>query len=185
MPQPAPKLLPVAKLVEFARTGPARTQSLYSRQSYPIPVRQEGGLRVAFLYCPHGRLDPAEGPHLLAPSHLAFLQAETGKFESIRQVTPADFGQPHQPGEDIGIHRMPAGLNVDTFYAEEDRLSRAYDVLLPAFAAGVTDYPPEVRKAAAEFRRLFPWLAEACLMPYYHTVGKEFFAWVNRIPESA
>src|SRR5205085_973975 len=61
MPQPLLKLLPIARLVELARTGPARTQPPYSRQSYPIPLRQEGGLRVAFLYAPHGRLDPAEG----------------------------------------------------------------------------------------------------------------------------
>jgi hypothetical protein len=148
-------------------------------------VREGGALRAAFLYCPQGRLNELEGLHLLAPTHLAFLQAETGKFVSIRHVTPKELGQPHSPGEDIGVHRMPVGLNVETFYIEQDRLFRAYDVLLPAFAAGAGDFPPQIRQAAAEFRRLFPWLAEACLMPYYHAVGKEYFPWVNRIPESA
>jgi len=177
--------LPAAKLVELAKTGPARTRPPETRQSYPIPVCEGKSLRAAFLFAPQGRANPVEGLHLLAPTHLAFLDAVTGKFESIRQVKPADFGQTHAPGEDIGAHRMPAGLNVATFYPEQDRLFGAYDLLLPAFAAGQSNHPPEVRRAAEEFRRLFPWLAEGPLMPYYHAVGKEFFTWVNRIPPEA
>ena len=173
--------LSVAKLVDSAKRGPALTRPPETRQSYPIPVLQGNALRGAFLYAPQGRANPVEGLHLLAPTHLALLDGETGKLESIRQVHPADFGQAHAPGQDIGAHRMPAGLTVETFYPEQERLYDAYDVLIPAFAARQSAFSGELRRAAAEFRRLFPWLAERPLMPYYRAVGEEFFDWVARI----
>jgi hypothetical protein len=178
-------LVPAEKLIELAKAGPALTRPPETRQSYPIPLRQGRAQMAAFLYAPQGRANPVEGLHLLAPTHLAFLNAETGRFESIRQVTPTDFGQAHTPGQDIGAHRMPTGLVVETFYSAQHQLFAAYDLVWPAFAAGQSNYSPAVRVAAAEFRRLFTWLAEAPLMPYYHAVGREFFTWVTRIPTDA
>ncbi len=72
-------------------------------------MREGARLRVGFLYAPQGRANPVEGLHLLAPTHLAFLDTETGQFESNRRVKPSDLGQAHAPGDDIGVHRMPAG----------------------------------------------------------------------------
>ena len=54
-------------------------------------------------------------------------------------------------------------------------------VLLPADAAGATEPQPALRAAATSFKRLFTMIGEHVLLPYYQAIGKDWFAWVDRM----
>jgi hypothetical protein len=157
--------LPTAQLVALAQSGPAMALPFDTRQSYPIPARKPGGgLSAVFVYAPHGRLNPVEGLHLLAPTFVAHVDAATGKLERVRRITLL---AGHAPGQDIGAHTMPKGLTYDTFMPLEAQLFQDYDAVLPSFAADLT--------------QLFWRLSEAPLSPYYEALGGDFFAWLAAI----
>jgi hypothetical protein len=179
MPKESVPLKPIRELVDRARRYPAHALPLETRQSYPIPVLRPEGLWVEFLFCTQ-RARPGS-LQLLAPDYLADINAATGEFEPLKKVTPRNFGQSDPEGEFIGEHRLSPGTTYEESLAQEQRLYHDYDVLLPAFAAGLLRVTPEVKTAAADFKELFARLAERPLLPYYKVVGKDFFAWLDRI----
>jgi len=170
---------PVRELIALARQQPAQALPLETRQSYPIPVPRPDGLRIAFLYCT--QVARPGVIRLIAPGHLAFLNAGTGRFDQMKKVSPRDFRQPHPPGEFIGEHTLGPGMTYEGYLAQQETLYSDYDVLLPAFASGATEAGSEVRAAAAAFQTTFERLAEKPLLPYYRVIGADFFAWLNRV----
>jgi len=58
-------------------------------------------------------------------------------------------------------------------------LWKLYDQVLPSFAARRAP-DADAKKAIEEFRELFAQLAEKPLQPYYETLGKEFFTWLEQ-----
>jgi hypothetical protein len=167
-------------LIAQARFHPAGALPTETHQSFPVPVPSAKGLRVAFLYCT-SRASPQEGVLLLPPGYLAYLDAASGKFEELKAVTPAEFGQPHVGNEFIGHYKPAEGTTIEEFSTMARQLFQDYDLLMPAFAAADTNISAEVKRAAAEFRTLFPRVTEAPLQPYYQAVGHEFFAWLSKI----
>jgi len=170
----------IQTLIDAARAQLVRVLAAETHQSFPVPVLDPKGMRIAFLYCPAIRVHA--GFQLLAPEHLALTSAATGKLEEWREVAPDDFGQPHVRGELIGAWNMlPNGRTPDQFYAMYGRLELAYDTLLTRWAAGETGAPAHVTRMAAEFRRLFPQVTEQPLRPYYDALGSSFFAWLDKL----
>jgi len=150
-----------------------------TRKSAPIPVRGAKNLEIVFLFSP-SRLSPKEGAFLSAPTHRMTLNAQTGKFEGLKAIKPADLGVADKPGQEIGLYQQPAGVTVDEAIARQNRLYELYDILLPPFAAQRANLSEEQRKFAVEFQKLFPQVTEPPLEKYYRTVGKEFFNWIDQ-----
>lgn len=172
--------LKTALLIARAREQLARALPTEAHQSYPIPVRHAAGLRIHFLYGTT-RLNPRVGLYLSPPKYLARFDARTGQLEEFRAVTAEDFGMGGDAGAGDGLLQMPEGMTREDYLSRQARLYEAYDVLLPAFAARETDVPPAVRKAANEFRTLFPSVSEASLKPCYRAEGRDFFSWLDQI----
>jgi len=190
-----PALWKVVKLIEQARLYPAGALPRGTHQSYPVPVPGAKGLRVAFFYCTAMIIRPGEGLQLLTPSYVAFLDATTGEFELLKAVVPGEFGQKHKEDEILGKYLTLPERMAAEFLTRQVLLYQAYDALLPAFAVDQADVPPQakkaareaqdVQKAAVQFRSLFPAVTEGPLQGYYQALGKDFFAWLNRLAPEA
>jgi hypothetical protein len=168
------ELLAISDLIFKAKAKAAVQVPAQMHQAYPIPVRGAGDLRVTFLYCV-ARPVFGEGLHMLAPSHLVVLSAVDGELKEVKAVTPAELGVNDAPQKILGVSKMPAGLTTEQFIAERELLYRSYDILMPLFAEKREPSPESATSFDARFRQL----AEQPLMPYYHAVGKDFFAWVE------
>jgi hypothetical protein len=144
-------------------------------------VRGGPGLRVAFFYCTAHIVKPQEGLQVQVPTYLAYLNAETAQFEELKAIRPEEFGQPHGAGEVLGPYLTPADRMSAEFLTLQGRFFQAYDVLLPAFAAGPGPVGADVKEAAAEFQALFPQVTEGPLLGYYHALAREFFTWLESL----
>jgi hypothetical protein len=169
---------PIRELTTLARGRAARAFPLETYQSYPIPVPGPKGLKVVFLFGPQHAV-AGEGSHLAPPGVLMALNAASGDLEEMRKVTPQALGQPHAPTDTLGVDAMPPGMTADEFLAQRDRLQDAYDVLMPGFARGEKKPTPELKQAAERFKSAMPVVLEKVLMPYYASVGREFFPWLD------
>ena len=169
---------PIRELVALARSRAARAFPLETHQTYPIPVLGPKGATVVFLFGPQ-RAVAGEGTYLKPPGVLMALNAASGDLEEMRKVTPASLGQPHSPTATLGVDAMRPGMTGDEFLAARDRLYDAYDALLPAFARREKKPTPDLKHAAERFKAAMPVVLEAPLMPYYASVGREFFVWLD------
>jgi len=177
-------LVPVRQLIALARRRHAAALPPETHQSHPIPALLDGKLRMVFLYCPlsHG---PEGTARLLAPSYRAILHPDSGELESLKAVEPGQLGQSHRPDAMLGPLERPGNATPEQLQALEGRFYQAYDVLVPAFAAGGdTPRTAAILGNAADFKRLFDALSERPLAPYYQRVGQGFFHWLNRVSRS-
>jgi hypothetical protein len=171
----------VVRLIQQARLYVLGALPTGIHQSYPVPVRDPKGIRLAFFYGHAEILKPGEGFQLWPPTYVALLHPETAKLQELRAIAPKDFGQRHAQDQPLGAYlTMPERMQAE-FLTKQVRWYQAYDVLLPLFAARSPRVPPEGKQALAEFNELFPQVTEAPLLPYYQTVGKEFFAWLKAV----
>src|SRR5262249_42215766 len=138
-----------------------------THQSFPIPVRNPAGLRVAFLFCKGTMVLASKDFQLWPPSYVAYLIAETGKFQELKAATPKDFGQKHAEDKPIGPYLTTAQRSTPEFMTKQALFYQAYDALLPNFAAGMNKATPDIKKAANEFKQLFAEVTEQALKPYY------------------
>jgi len=168
-------VLTAEALIQAARAQPAKMFPLETFQSYPIPVRERGTLLVLFLYGPQ-QARPMK-TDLTVPTHVARIDARTGRLMSIRRFEPAAFGLEMVPGSPLGTDTLPPGISTQEYRAQRERLLQAYDVLLPTFA-GTRGMSSEVRPAAGEFLALFPLVAEGPMLPVYRGVASDFFEWM-------
>ena len=176
------RLKPIREIIGLAETGPAASLPDETHRSYPIPLPVTGGsLRVAFVFAP-SQLQRGVGLLLSAPSFVAILSATTGEVLEKGPVTPADLGVRNKPGEVLGPFGLPPRMSAEEYAKERERLYDAYDVVLTAWAAGRrgSDVDRRTQSAATDFVRLFGRLSEPPLVPYYRSVGKDFFLWVER-----
>lgn len=172
-------LFSAKELYKLARMNSSGAVPDESRESLPLPVRTRDGLRVQFLFF---AAVPRPNVQMLGvPQHLATMAPRSGQLETLKRVTPADFGQKHDPSQPIGPYQMPATVTLEDFTRDIDRLFELYDVLIPAFADSkpISAIDPKVRE---EFARLFKHVYEAVLGPYYRAAAPEFFTWAGVSP---
>lgn len=181
MPTGLLELKSVRQLYDFARNKAAVKLPIETHQSYPIPQPPTlGSVSVAYLYLT-SRLQAGAGLFLVAPGHRALLNAATGELLEMKAVTPSELGVNDPPGKILGTFGLPKGMSSEQYLVEQGQLYDAYDVLLPAWAAGskAADAGTRVRAAAREFTGLFARVSEPPLAPYYRSVGRAFFTWVQ------
>lgn len=159
---------------------PARSLCVETRLALPIPVRTAGRCLIAILAARES-FGQDRKLRFVAPDYVIYLDPEDGHLIQMKAVEPSDFGQPHQPGEIIGgwgVNELPN--TPDEITQMWKNLIAALDVLLPVYVEDrrITD---EVRQAARTFLRLFDIVGEKAFRPYYRALGKDFFAWLDRI----
>jgi hypothetical protein len=175
-----PRLKPMAELFEDARAAIQLALSNETYQSYPIllPPRQRGGPPLAAFLYGVSRSIRAKGRYFVAPNLLATLDATSAVVESRKEVIPRDLGVAQKPGELIGLHALAQGMTPEEYAARRTRLFELYDRLADAFVKG--DDAHRHTRQATEFHTLFFRLSEAPLAPYYRSVGRAFFSWVQQ-----
>jgi hypothetical protein len=174
------KLKNVEEIVRLAQMSASGAVADEFRQSLPIPIREAEGLRLAFFFCP-ALARPGQPVQLGPPQYVIRLDAATGGMLELRKVEPKDFQQSHNPGDIIGTFGMPAGLTTEEFMARRAALYKAYDALLPEFAAGRSRVSPDIKSQAVDFQKMFSLLSEPPLRPYYQATGKDFFKWLDYV----
>lgn len=169
----------MADLSKAARIKSLEATGESTRQSFAIPVAGEDGVHLFFLYYPAQAL--ARQPAKIGPPRFILDMEASGVFKELRAVTPKELGQSHRPEEAIGVYGSPPGLTSEQYFESLDRLNQAYDLVLPRFGARQSSADPETKAAAKGFKTLFQLLVEQPLLPYYQALGKDFFAWIDRM----
>jgi hypothetical protein len=169
-----------SELMRLGRVHVMERVSEQSRQSLPVPVRHDGKVQVAFMYCP--TLARPTGSRMAPPDTVAWLDPVSGALATVAAVTPANFGQQHNPNEMLGEFRLPQGLTGDQYLDLRKRLFQLYDLLFAAWAGNPSAPGPALLQGAArEFLQIFGQVSEPPLLPYYHALGTEYFQWVRAL----
>lgn len=79
----------------------------------------------------------------------------------------------------LSMFLLPEGMTIDQYILNMDRLYVLYDKLIPEFISGKFRISDERRANVNEFRELFSLLNAPCLLPYYNSIGGNFFRWLD------
>jgi hypothetical protein len=171
-----------SKMMALGRTLTVDQVPEQSRQSLPVPVpaREDRPLRVAFMFCPAQALPGVT--RMAPPNQIAWLDPHSGALLGVRPVTPASFGQSHPPREPLGEFRLAQGVTAESYLALRERLFQLYDLLFPIWA-GQASAPEQARwgPSARELLQIFGQVGEPPLIPYYYSLGKDFFDWMRAL----
>lgn len=174
MNAPLPELCPIASIVRRARMhrygalGP-------DYESLPVPVHSPNGLVIVRMLSATTVDEDTNQRFVKPPSYIVSMRADTGEFAEVRARSPADFNLKDPPGESLGQLVLP-----EDFAARAGRLFTLLDSVTPAFAAGQGAPLAPISRAAAETRTAFFDIAETPLIPYYQSLGKRFFEFLDR-----
>lgn len=163
------KYLPTAELVsEIEKTS--TTPRSGTLTSSPIPVLRDQRLLIAVFQASAGYDPSARGSVLSPPEHVTFFDPATG----VRVTEESRPG-----GRPLGVEAFDVPRT--EYHQLRAQLFGAYDVLLPAFARGLATADPTVQAAARTFKKVFPRFSGKLLYPYYKEIGKDWFAWLDRM----
>lgn len=161
--------LPTAQLVTAIRSADATTTSGMTTSS-PIPVLVDHRLLIAVFHATAGYDPEARASVLSPPERVVFFDASTG-------VRVKEDKRPG--GRPLGTEAF------DVPRSDHPQLSAqlfsAYDVLVPAFAQSRAVADPALQAAAKTYKKVFPRFSGKLLEPYYKEIGKDWFAWVDRM----
>lgn len=174
----APKPLPFSELIPKLR-APAPPEDFATHHAFPLPTLEGGKLRMAVISCP-AATKPG-GVRLSEPTFLAIYDPETGARVDLRTAAQGELGGPVGHDREIGVERLAPGQTREMFLRDEAAIAAAVDTLLVPFAAQMKAVSPAQKQAAADFKRLFPHVAEAPLMTYLRHVGRDWFAWLDQV----
>ncbi|MCC6527109.1 MAG: hypothetical protein IT373_30960 [Polyangiaceae bacterium] len=155
-----------------------------SHHGFPMPVVEQGRLRLAVISCPERMLAPEFGLLLFEPMFLMIYDPESGERIEARVASADTVGLPvgGEREKRLGIDRLAAGQSAESYLADERAALDAMDILLPAFAEGrMTNGDATLRAAARTFQKSFTRISEPVLAPYYAYVGREWFAWLAEV----
>jgi hypothetical protein len=175
-----PAVHSIARLIKAGSLHAGGAFPELNYQSFPIPSPGPKGLRVAFLYVKAEVVEGEPGWQLAEPEYIGFVDAGSARFVELELFAPARCGIEPAGGAWLGGARSEAEWSEPEVLEHEARLYRAYDEVLPAFAAAETNVTREIRQAARAFIKEFDELAELPLLPYYHAIGSSFFSWLKR-----
>ena len=147
-------------------------------ESLPVPVLQQGTLKITAMYCRGEIVESGAGLQLWPPSRVAWIDAGTGRLELMRAVTPADFGCSDDPDRPLGTVPPPLERQSAAFQSALAMFLQAFDAALPHFVDRTGRPSSEARQAAQELAERFAQVAEAPLRPYYRALSPKFFAWL-------
>jgi hypothetical protein len=147
-------------------------------ESLPVPVLQKGKLKIAAMFGRGEIVESKAGLQLWPPSHVAWVDARSGRFELLRAVTPGDFGRSDDPDRPLGADLPPVERQTAEFQTALALFLQAFDAGLPHVAERPGQLSAAARLAARELGERFARVAEAPLRPYYEALSPQFFAWL-------
>jgi hypothetical protein len=172
-------LVPVSRLCDLADWYP---RSVLPREasyrSLPMPCNDPKGVRVAFLFGKAEIEEPKDGLRIWPPSHIAYHDPKNGRFLKLRPVTSAEFGLKHPADVPLGLSMTEGQRAAPEFLSWKAAWYQAFDALLPHFLARTVKLPSDAWGMIADFKEVFSRICEPPLLPYYHSVGGEFLAWL-------
>jgi hypothetical protein len=161
--------LPTAQLVTEIQKADTTPTSGMSTSS-PIPVLVDRRLLIAVFHSMAGYDPEARASVLSPPERVTFFDPSTG----TRVKEESRPGGPPLGTEAFAVPRSE-------YPQLSAQLFGAYDVLLPAFAQGRATADPALQAAAKTFKIIFPRFAGKLLDRYYKEIGKDWFAWLDRM----
>jgi hypothetical protein len=170
----------VTEMADLAQAYVGGKLPTETHQSFPIPTSAHGGTKLAFLYS-ISNVRPMVGLYLLPPSHIAYWDPTSGEPLGLQTISPKELGINDDPHKTLGKYDMLRGKTPEQVHEMRARLFKAYDELLPYFADPSKTISNETKRAADDFKKIFPEVTEQPLLPYYHAVGKDFFTWLDGI----
>jgi hypothetical protein len=161
--------LPTAQLVaEIKKSDTTPTSG--TATSLPIPVLEDHRLLVAVFVAPAAYDADARASVLSPPQRVTFFDPASG----LRVREDAIVGGPPLGTDPFDVPRSEYAQLIA-------QLFDAYDVLIPAFAERRSAATPALQAAAKTYKKLFPRFAGKLLDRYYKEIGKDWFAWLDRM----
>lgn len=161
--------LPTAQLVTEIKKGDT-TPTSGVLTSLPIPVLVDHRLLIAVFAASAGYDADARASVLSPPERVTFFDPSNG----LRVKEDATAGGPPLGTEPFDVPRSEYAQLIA-------QLFDAYDVLVPAFAERRSAVDPALQAAAKTYKKLFPRFSGKLLDRYYKEIGKDWFAWLDRM----
>ena len=152
-------------------------------RSLPIPLLQGDKLTVAFLLFTKFGLPPA-APNIYPPKFQAMIDYANGRLTGIHPIRAGEFPGAGAPDAPLGTHSLDPSIKslpATEFRARKMALHQAYDQVIPLFQRNPQAVAREQKAAVRRFATLFSLFAEKPMLPYYRTLGRTFFTWVDSV----
>lgn len=173
-----PHVQPVRKMLDQVMAHPQVGVVGWYRGD-AIPVR-EGGRLFVVIVAGSAVPGPNGAEDIRAPQVAAFVDPSTAQVDHVKTLAKGDVCAEGEPGRYLKTNKSEK-VDQDARERDQKDLDAAYDALLPLFAANVSSVRPEIATAARRLKQLFPKLAIDALDPCYRALGREWFAWVDRM----
>lgn len=173
--RPYPSIVTLRAPLRYA----AATLPAGFHESLPVPIVQKGTVKIAAMFGRGEIVESGAGLQLWPPSHVAWVDARSGRFELLRAVTPGDFSRSDDPERPLGAVPPPAQRATAGFQTAMALFLQAFDAALPHLGERAGDFSAPARAAARELADRFAHVAEAPLRPYYEALSPKFFAWLE------
>jgi hypothetical protein len=146
--------------------------------SYPVPVRRDGKVQIAFMVCPY--VFNGKGSWIRPPNKVVLEDPISGKFITEYSVSPDYFGQMDDADEKLeGNLSIPSDMG-EVFRNSREHLFMLYDVLFEAWTtAPSVSSNSKLQDEAREFLKTFDMVSEKPLRPYYNALGYDWFGWLR------
>jgi hypothetical protein len=163
-------------LVKLAGTSPARWRGIprEASQSYPVPIKVDGELRLAFLFY-RKRVAPPADPIITVPRNLLQVTWAAGTIAAVMKLPEGFFKLPVPDDGVLGPYKLAPEITIPIWHDKRAALFALYDQLLPAYEQGV----PLDDALQQQFWAAFEELVEQPLLPYYQALGRDFFNWIS------
>lgn len=163
-----PSLSPASNASRFASRLTTSLPGL-AHAALPLPVPSPEGMLWVVGLAP-SEVDPdTSALRIGAPSYLSSFRADFGDFTELAPISP-------EPPAGSWLGEL---LDLDERRSRHQGLFELYGKAVPSFAAGPRALTTAARRAAVEIQTLFPSAAEPPLLPFYHALGRRFFAWLD------
>ena len=153
------------------------------RPSLPVPMRHQGQVQVAFMFC-FFTFRPGHG-WILPPDKVVRLDPVSGQIVGEATVSPSDFSQTDPTDKPLkGDIRLPPGMTIETYKDIEKSLYALYEVLFAPWATNpVQADHAKLQNPASQFLKIFDQVSEKPLRPYYYALGNDWFRWLRELTQ--
>jgi hypothetical protein len=149
---------------------------LESSLSLPVPVYVNSNIYLSFLCFIGKRLGNDRKIKIFRPNSCFIITIETAKIVSYLNYTFKDQFNNASWEKPIGEFPHPEieNLNIKGFREKRNELLIKYDQIVDMYTTNKTD---DLQRR--DFKDLFYFLCEPCLLPYMKKIGNAFFTWLE------
>lgn len=189
MAKDPPKLVPLQDLMVRARFHETGAFGALYYRSLPMPTPGPDGPAVVYFFGPAERVaatdDVPAHVRLGTPTHVATLDADTGRFRELRVAAPAEVGVAEGAPPWLGTLPVEPVIPPEEFAARRVRLLALCDALAPHHAVRDEAVPWAVREQAVELLANFDAALEPPLTDCYRAAAAPFLQWAARVAAEA